>query len=67
MNNQTLDQNLKKVPVAVRQTVLEADPAMREKLLRIYKQNPDRRGYRGEIRCLPPERVARRRPIRHAI
>ena len=62
-----LDQNLRRVPVAVRQIVLSADPAMREELIRIYIKYPDRGGYRGEIRCLPPARVARRRTIRHAI
>ena len=52
MVNPKLDRIVSTMPEAARQAVL-ADPKLAAELVRIYRQNPDRRGYRGEVRCQP--------------
>lgn len=47
-----LESIVKSMSVAARQAVL-ADPELTKQLIRIYRQNSDRRGGRGEVRCLP--------------
>lgn len=63
----TLDQDLSKVPVAIRKIVASLEPRKREEVLRVYMQYPDSRGYRGEVRCLPLQGRPKRKPIRHAV